>query len=121
MSSISSDETLALEGLLRWYAAMGADAAIDEVPHDRFVAETAAPVRPESVRPGPAPMPSTRAPAEAAPASADALVREAEARAAAAPDLETLRRSFESPARLRPGERRADDFFQAAYRARRLC
>src|ERR1700722_20241988 len=35
----------ALEGLLRWYVAMGADAAIDEEPHDRFAAPAPQPAR----------------------------------------------------------------------------
>ena len=80
----------ALEGLLRWYAAMGADAAIDEAAHDRFVA----PPPPPAARPGPtqaAATPIRQAPGPiAAQRPAEALVAEAEALAAGAADLADL-------------------------------
>ena len=87
MQADPADETsLALEGLLRWYAAMGVDAAMDEEPHDRLVAPAPAPDqnRPEiTSRRG--------APVNAPPTSADALVRQAETLAAGAVDLNDLR------------------------------
>ena len=90
MNEVETPESLrALEGLLRWYAAMGADALVDEVAHDRFVTPQPAP------REGPSPrsMPPGRVEAPrgvAVPASADALAREAQASAAAARDLDDL-------------------------------
>ena len=96
MTDVASDETPALESLLRWYAAMGVDAAVDEVPHDRFVAEPA-PLPTQAVRTAQTSLaPSQPRAAEALPASADALVGEAEARAAEATDLDALRRSLET-------------------------
>ena len=97
---LADDTSRALAGVLRWYAAMGVDAAVDEEPHDRFVAADpiAAPRPPRSaigraprdadqpaiaVRPAP--------PAGGAPKSADVLVRQAEASAADAADLDDLR------------------------------
>ncbi len=85
----TSDAVRALEGLLRWYAAMGADAAVDEDPHDRFVlapAPTDAPRAAPVLAASPA-LPSRR---DDAPSSAEALVREAQASAAAASDLADL-------------------------------
>lgn len=82
----------ALEALLRWYAAMGVDAALDETPHDRFVAP--APARPDAPRQAAA---ETRPAVPAtAPAPVELLQREAEDRAAAAPDLTALRAAFET-------------------------
>ncbi len=40
----SPDETVAMARLLRWYADMGVDMAVDAIPHDRF-AESAPPAR----------------------------------------------------------------------------
>ena len=89
-------ETLrALEGLARWYVAMGADAAVDEAPHDRF----------DTLPPPPAPrqMPALPAPSsslapaprrDGVPVSADEQVREAQAAAAAAGDLADLAARF---------------------------
>lgn len=95
----SDDTREALEGLLRWYEAMGVDAAIDEAPHDRFVAQAVSPDRAEAPRgqarrtaPATGPVPATST--DVASASADGLVREAEARAAAAANLDALRESF---------------------------
>ena len=82
-------EALALEGLLRWYAAMGVDSALDEAPHDRFVAPPPPPaprVAPATAGASPAPR---LAPA-AAQRPAEALVAEAEALAAGAADLADL-------------------------------
>jgi DNA polymerase len=102
----------ALEGLLRWYVAMGADAAIDEEPHDRFAAsaqsqsvqsQTAkreAPL-PEASNPEPSgrDRPLTPAPPpprlDATPA-ADALIAQAEELAARAASLEELRHAWEN-------------------------
>ena len=79
----------ALEGLLRWYAAMGADAAVDEAAHDRFVA-----LPPPATRSAPASAAATpirQAPGPAAAQRpAEALVAEAEALAAGAVDLADL-------------------------------
>jgi DNA polymerase len=97
----TDDPARALESLLRWYAAMGVDAAVDEMPHDRFVAPQAPAVAaeaPDTSRRAPAAMnamPKTGAEPPIA-VSAEALVRDAEARAAGAGDLEALRRGFES-------------------------
>ena len=90
---IETTETLqALEGLLRWYAAMGADATVDEVPHDRFVAALApaAPPQPQASVAVPASSPAPAPRRDGPPASADALVREAQESAAAAIDLADL-------------------------------
>ncbi len=46
----------ALTQLLRWYADMGVDLAVDDTPHDRF-AQSQNLERPPSVQPAPAPMP----------------------------------------------------------------
>ena len=81
-------EALALEGLLRWYAAMGVDSALDEAPHDRFGAPPPVPrVAPATV--GAPPARPVAAPA-AARRPADALVAEAEALAAGAADIADL-------------------------------
>ena len=83
-------ETLrALEGLARWYVAMGVDAAVDEMPHDRFAAPSAPRAAPARVA-APAQPPSQALRRDAPPASSEALVREAEASAAAAVDLADL-------------------------------
>ena len=96
----ADDTSRALEGLLRWYAAMGVDASVDEEPHDRFVAPgpIEAP-RPKQTALGRALVDADRpaiavrpAPlADGAPKSADVLVRQAEASAADAADLDDLR------------------------------
>ena len=115
-----TDDPLALESLLRWYLAMGADASIDEVPHDRFAAlgapigaapsgvgdasQMATQTAPTKGRVAPvrdAPSPPRRAATanmtlDAATASADALIRQAEAIAAAAETLDELRASLET-------------------------
>ncbi len=82
-------EALALEGLLRWYAAMGVDSALDEVPHDRFVAPP--PPSAPRVAPATAGTPPVRQMAmTAAQRPAETLVAEAEALAAGAADLADL-------------------------------
>lgn len=79
----------ALESLLRWYAAMGVDAAIDEAPHDRFVVP--APVQEKAARVAPA-VDRQQVPAPAAaPASADESVSQAAAFAIEAKTLDDLR------------------------------
>lgn len=88
-------ETLrALEGLARWYVAMGADAAIDETPHDRFSASPPAPPAGAPARTVPTQaVPPASAPAvrrDGPPVAAETLVREAEASAAAAANLDDL-------------------------------
>ncbi len=104
METEPADETRrALEGLLRWYAAMGVDAPVDEEPHDRFVAPALAQV-PQTPRPGgpdaadggdkavAGPRP-TRLP-DGTPNSAEALIRQAEVLAAGASDLDDLRQRW---------------------------
>ena len=94
---IETPETLrALDGLLRWYAAMGIDAAVDEAPHDRFVAPAPVPMSqsPAAAMPAPALSSSLVPRRDGAPVSADALVREAQASAAAARDLADLAGRF---------------------------
>ena len=105
--------TAALEYLLRWYAAMGVDAPVDEVPHDRFAsADTGqsaggpgAALARVSVRNAiqepasptePAAAPVWRRPMDATPMAADALVRQAEALAAEATTLAELRARWET-------------------------
>ena len=103
--------TAALEYLLRWYAAMGVDAPVDEAPHDRFasadigtsdgdpgvalarVAGRSPPVRPASRIEAP---PAARRPMDATPMSADALVRQAETLAGGATTLDDLRARWET-------------------------
>jgi uracil-DNA glycosylase family 4 len=100
------DDRQALEGLLRWYVAMGVDAAIDEEPHDRFMALPV--VRPDPATPEPAeagddraraPRVAPRQPESAPPprqrldapsVPADILIRQAEALAAEAADIADL-------------------------------
>ena len=87
MNEAETPESLrALEGLLRWYAAMGVDALVDEVAHDRFV--TPQPAAPP--RAAPTSVAAQHALAPSAPASADVLAREAQASAAAAQTLDDL-------------------------------
>ena len=112
----SDDQTLApaeLAALLRWYADMGIDLAIDERPHDRFAELAAAAAPPPRKPPAPAPVP--RAPAAsrevtplprpaatprnaATPAalSADAAAQSARGAAAAAENLEALRAALDA-------------------------
>jgi uracil-DNA glycosylase family 4 len=86
-----------LAGLLRWYADMGVDIAVDDVPHDRF-AESRAGVSAQAEERGPpAVRPETieasrRGVAEPAAAlPADAIAASARDQAAAAQDLADLR------------------------------
>ena len=83
-----------LAGLLRWYAEMGVDIAVDDAPHDRFAesragvsaqAEERSPARPETFETGRRAMagPATPLPAEAIAAARD--------QAAAAQNLGDLR------------------------------
>ena len=102
----SPDGSLAAElvELLRWYAAMGADEAVDERPHDRFVVpvEVAAPAPrpPLTARPA-APAPRLSAPSPSGrllPAAAilpDMAVQAAREAAATAATLEELRAVLE--------------------------
>ena len=78
------ENALALDGLLRWYVAMGVDAAVDEASHDRFAAPPSPPAVPTSA--------TTAAPGSrrAAISSAEALIAEAVALAAGAADLADL-------------------------------
>lgn len=82
---LAFDDPRALARLLRWYADMGVDIAVDAAPHDRFV---------ESVTPAPRAT-SAKAPVQTAPAqavvSADAATRSARDAAASARTLEDLR------------------------------
>ena len=96
------DHPLALEGLLRWYLAMGVDTPIDEVAHDRFVAPTGSPEE-RGRGEGKGTLPRGQAPAvtksRVTPplepsASADTLIKNAEALAAGATTLEDLRDAF---------------------------
>ena len=85
------DDRPALESLLRWYVAMGADAPIDEAPHDRFAQPDVRPAaRAAPVAPMPASPPQARAMAALGVASAEALIRQAEALAAEATTLDDL-------------------------------
>ncbi len=106
--------TTALEYLLRWYAAMGVDAPVDDAPHDRFAsAETGKPADDPGVaalarvaarnppaqpasRTGSAAPPAARRPMDATPMAADALVRQAETLAGGAATLEELRARWET-------------------------
>ena len=88
MSRAETLETLqALEGLLRWYAAMGVDATIDGVAHDRFVAapEPRAAVTDRGRMPQDEP-----ARREAGPVSSATLVADAETLAREAKDIDDL-------------------------------
>ena len=91
-------EPLALEALLRWYSAMGADAAVNEAPRDCFS-------RPEPTQTPSAAAPGASAtvavhrvegPISGATGSADALAEQAEALAASATTLEKLRERWAS-------------------------
>jgi DNA polymerase len=81
-------ETRALTQLLRWYADMGVDMAIDETPHDRF-AES--PSRDQGVRPVAAAVQSAPPRQSAAIISADAATHAAALDAASAQTLDALR------------------------------
>jgi DNA polymerase len=90
----------ALEGLLRWYVAMGADAAVDEEPRDCFAArETPEPAKRQapSLAPGQEQHAAPASPPrlEATPA-AEALIGQAEELAAHATTLEELRHAWEN-------------------------
>jgi uracil-DNA glycosylase family 4 len=96
----SPDPDLAnqLRTLLVWYAAMGADALVDAVPHDRF-SESRPPEPRQTVAPSPPPLaeqPSAAAaPRPKALPPTDVAARSAEATAAAATSLAALRRALE--------------------------
>jgi DNA polymerase len=103
-------EVADLANLLRWYADMGVDNALDDHPHDRFAecaaaaAEKAAvsqqtqartPVSGERQSPrDPAPPPAPRAMADPAALSTDAIARSAREKAAAAKTLAELREAL---------------------------
>ncbi|PNG26086.1 uracil-DNA glycosylase [Methylocella silvestris] len=79
-----------LIALLRWYAEMGVDIALDEIPHDR----TAAPAQPDRAPPAiaieePPQPPAARPPVTVA--GAETVERDARAAAAASKTLEELR------------------------------
>jgi uracil-DNA glycosylase len=87
--AVSADEARALAWLLRWYAEMGVDLAVDAEPHDRFVAKepnklgrTAAAREASMQRPQPLPQP---------PLSVDSTAQSARDAAAASQTLEELR------------------------------
>jgi uracil-DNA glycosylase len=89
-----------LAGLLRWYADMGVDIAVDAAPHDRFAETPASALGPPEASP-PAPAPSVAAEAgrrvmrEAPPAlTAGALEATALDSAAAAQNLDDLRENL---------------------------
>lgn len=99
----------ALADLLRWYAEMGVDAAVDPEPHDRFAEYTAAatPREPspapaasvEVARPPPriaAPPPARPRSGELATASAEATLTAARDAAASAASLDELRALLET-------------------------
>ena len=107
--------TAALEALLRWYAAMGADASIDEAAHDRFapsdtgdneagpaVAALERVARRAAAEPAPrseidrAAPPVTRKAMDATPMAAEALVRQAKALAGGAGTLAELKARWEA-------------------------
>ncbi len=89
----------ALRSLLRWYVAMGVDAAVDAAPHDRFVAaapKTATAGPPDGARLAtPRTAPPNRAAGEGQPTTAEALIQRAEAVAAEATSLGALRQAWE--------------------------
>lgn len=98
----TSDATAALAQLLRWYADMGVDAAIDAVAHDRFAeaASAKAAICEQAQEPRPARTPITRQPPKAAPPKAepaaaplavDVVVQSAAEAAASAQNLDELR------------------------------
>ena len=85
----------ALESLLRWYVAMGVDAAIDEASHDRFASpEPTPPSRAEHLPTPPRAAGPSRAPLEGPAASAETLVRQAREIAAGAATIEALREAW---------------------------
>ncbi len=90
---ISSDDAEALAKLLRWYADMGIDVAVDAAPHDRFAETASAKSRPvEAPRTLQRNTPAQTAPREAAtPLSADHLAQSAREAVASARTLDELR------------------------------
>ena len=89
-----------LAELLRWYAEMGVDAALDDAPHDHFAATDAPPPRffvaeaPALAAPAPPPIPAlpeTRQPARPATQAPDLAIQSAQALAAGAASLDALR------------------------------
>jgi DNA polymerase len=97
-SATDQDQTThaALYRLLRWYADMGVDLAIDPLPHDRFAEARRPPpqAQAEAPRPVAPPLPASRpAPARIASEAlpTEAAIRSAQESAAAAQSLEELR------------------------------
>ncbi len=86
-NSVSADETRALAWLLRWYAEMGVDLAVDAEPHDRFAEKDLEKPR----RAGASPESATRRPQPLPALSADATTQSARDAAAAARTLDELR------------------------------
>jgi uracil-DNA glycosylase family 4 len=101
-----TDDAGAFESLLRWYLAMGVDAAIDADPHDRFAlvepvaVERAAGDQASADRPAARVLerqaPPPRAPGDGPPLAADALIRQAQEIAASARTLDELRTLWEA-------------------------
>lgn len=102
--SLCSEEAAALASLLRWYAHMGVDIAVDAAPHDRFAESAAAASKAETVvaaqEPRRAPISPTALPADAArrgadpvaaSLSADLVAQSASEAAASAQTLDELR------------------------------
>ncbi len=85
-NSVSTDEAKALAWLLRWYAEMGVDLAVDAEPHNRFAEKDLQKPR----RPAP-PEPAIQRPEPRLAPSADATAQSATEAARAAQTLDELR------------------------------
>jgi uracil-DNA glycosylase len=86
------DESLI--ALLRWYADMGVDIAVDDAPHDRIAesrASVSAPAEKRSPAAAPVPQPTVRRPDPTAALPAEAIEETARESAAAAQNLDELR------------------------------
>ena len=100
---VATTSLLSPAEILRWYADMGVDIAIDEAPHDRFaqseaLQQSAVAARPTPAEDTPRPpraLPSRQNPAPLRPVAvssfAQASIATAQDMARAAPDLESLR------------------------------
>ena len=83
-----SDDRGALESLLRWYVAMGADAVLDADPHDRFL--------PDEIVVGPSSQSVASTPAPGLSVSSEALIRQAQAIAAGSRTLDDLHEAWKA-------------------------
>jgi DNA polymerase len=96
----SPDDAAALAQLLRWYADMGVDFAIDDRPHDRFADSAAAAARPPALSENVAPRPRaprlTSAPETAPSLSTDIVAQSARESARAAQTLDELREKLQN-------------------------